>query len=181
MADRSETLIEHLKPPAGITMTPYPASHDLWYRRGLWAYAIALVGIAAAMSLGHHRLTDVLLTLAALANLMAAWMFLVWMPLWRWIVRGLAVLAIVGVGIQDPLWIWVGILAATAVMAQKEYHCFKFGTGPYIPWVSLAAGLASQLRVDWIAAILLLGLAGCWFSLLWQRAALPLFQIDGNA
>ena len=175
--------VEHLTPPAGTSIPPYPAARDFWYRTALWILAAAMLGVGSAILLRSTPLADISAAVGILANALASWMFLVWMPKWRWMVRGLALLAVVGFGVSLPFFAWGGLLASSAIMAAKEYHCFKFWPARWIPWISLATGLVWLSGISALAgllAILFAGLSGFWLALLLQRSKLPLFTVDAQ-
>ena len=159
-------------------MPAYPAWRDRVYRGALWVLSLAFLGVAVAIVFREAVLAQISADSALFANIAASWTFLVWVPKWRWFVRGLALLALFGWAVGFPLFLWGGVLAASAIMAAKEYHCFKFWTGRYLPWLSVAAGLAWMLRLGAPLVVLFLAISAGWLGLLWQRAALPLFQID---
>ncbi len=174
-----QRLIEHLTPPAGASVPPYPAARDVVYRTSLWTLSGSLLALTAAMVISSRGLAEAAAAGGTLANLVAAWTFLVWMPSWRWTVRGLAWVGLMGWAFSLPLFLWGGVLAASAVMAAKEYHCFKFWPGRWIPWVSAITGVAWLARLG-IAVIVCFGVLGMlWALLLWQRSKLPLFAVDG--
>ncbi len=174
-----QRLVEHLTPPAGASVPPYPAARDLAYRASLWALSGSLLALAAAMVIPSRALAEAAAAGATLANLAASWTFLVWMPSWRWAVRSLAWAGLMGWAFSLPILLWGGILTASAVMAAKEHHCFRFWPGRWIPWMSLATGVAWLVHLS-AAVIVLFGVLGMlWAVLLWQRSKLPLFTVDG--
>ena len=173
-----EQVVEHLKPPPGITMPPYPRQRDKLYRWSLRVIALGLTGEGAATLLSNHTLVYGAQGWTALGVVMASLSFLVWLTSWRYLVRTLAGLGLV----IWPLWHlggWAFSLAATAIMAAKETHCFHFPAGKIIPWYSLFFGMAllSPLPSDVIGAGWLI-LAVLWWWLAWDRSHLPLFEIN---
>lgn len=171
---------EHLRPPPGVRIASYPPGRDRVYRVALWVLAASLGAMAGASAAGAGAVAQGATAGAALANLVAAWTFLVWLPSWRWVVRGLALLALGGLVAGVPLLVWAGVLAASAVMAAKEHHCFHFRGARWIPWVSLAAGIDYVLHATPALALLIAGLAVLWAVMLWDREKLPLLSVRGN-
>lgn len=173
-----EALVQHLTPPEGVSLPPYPAQRDRWYRRSLWGIFAGLV----LEALGHWGIagaTESGFILTALAVVLAAWTFLVWLRQWRWIVRALAVTGVVA-GIWWPIAGWAGLLAAGSVMAAKEHHCFHFLPARLIPWTSLAFGMwwiaASARGLGWGYLVL----AILWGWMAFDRKKLPLFEVNTN-
>ena len=171
--------IEHLIPPPGTVISPYPAWRDRVYRGALWTLALAFLLLAGAI-LGHSGvLAEASVAVGAVSDLAAALTFLVWVARWRWLVQGFAFVALLGWVFGVAFFLWGGMLAASAIMAYKEYHCFHFWTGRFLPWVSVASFLAWLFGKSIPMALLCLALAGGWMALLWERSKLPLFQVDG--
>jgi len=181
-----EQLIQHLTPPAGVEMPPYPAQRDRVYRWALVAAAAGQAGFGVGIGLGLAAVAWVSLAWLLAATLVAAYVFLVWIPQWRTAVLGLSVAALVAAtwlpGVSMGL-----LLAALSIMAAKEAHCFHYPTGRYLPWVSLVTAIVLLLqggvltvRVPALAipaGLLFLGVAALWVPLLRGRFRLPLFQV----
>lgn len=171
-----EALIQHLTPPPGVTLPPYPAWRDKVYR---WALAVATLGL---LVYGVGLLTRPPLPLlgaavVALATLVAAYMFLVWVVQFRWLVLGLAILGAVLL-IWAAAWGMGFLLASLSVMAAKETHCFHFPTGKVIPWLSLVIGLGGLFSAAALATgVGYLVLAVMWAMLVQKRFRLPLFEL----
>ena len=174
-----EQLVQHLTPPPGVEMPPYPARRDLVYRWSLVAASLGVAAMGAALLSGLAVVTWVALAWLLASTLLAAWVFLVWVAAWRTVVLALtaagvlASAALPGVGAARAL-------AALSIMAAKEAHCFHYRTGKIIPWVSLAAalaGLAPIVALRPVAGLLYLAVAALWAPLLRGRFRLPLFQV----
>ncbi len=172
-----EQVIKHLTPPPGIKMPPYPARRDNQYRITLMAITVGVAGESVATLLRSPTAMYWSQAWTALAVVAASWTFLVWLKNWRYLVR---VLAVVGL-LLWPWWSigsWAGILAAGAIMAAKETHCFHFPAGRILPWWSLALGIVMVIDpVPIIVAGGWMGLAILWGWLAWSRQQLPLFEI----
>jgi uncharacterized integral membrane protein len=125
-----------LKPPPGVRAAPYPIWRDVAYRMALALGALAMAVILVGGATGRP---DGVLWVLAVATAGAAWMFFVWMPMWRYLVLGLTAIGVVLM--VWAAWPWaVGFyLAALSVMAAKEDHCFHFIGGKYFPWAALVA------------------------------------------
>ncbi|CAB1128516.1 conserved membrane protein of unknown function [Candidatus Hydrogenisulfobacillus filiaventi] len=185
-ASERAALIQHLTPPPGITMAPYPAWRDVAYRISLVLFLLGLVGMAVVDAARLNTAAVWMQGLVALAATGAGWFFLVWLSGWRWLVRSLATLGAAGWlgglagGVPALLVVgWAGTLAATSIMAAKEDHCFRLPTGKVVPWASLLLGIGIlagfPLRAD---AVLWAMIAALWAALLIRRFRLPLFEID---
>ncbi|MCY0880874.1 MAG: hypothetical protein OWS74_02675 [Firmicutes bacterium] len=174
-----EQIVQHLTPPDGIVMPPYPAARDKVYRTSLTVFNILLYVLAGINIGGFSKM--VLLTgqwAAALALTVAAWTFLVWLSSWRWTVRLLALAGFILTPFV-PVLGWAGMLSASGIMAAKETHCFHFWSGRVIPWVSLGLGIFILLPVpSAVRGVIWLGLALLWTALLKARARLPLFSVE---
>jgi hypothetical protein len=185
-----EQLVQHLTPPPGVVMPPYPAERDRVYRWALVAAAAGQAGIGAGLVLGAPLVTWVSLAWLLASTLTAAYVFLVWVAAWR-----TAVLALAIAGAAAAAWL-PGVaasllLAALSIMAAKEAHCFHYPTGRYLPYVSLAAALATLLsggvvvmRVPALtvpAGVLYLAVAALWGPLLRGRFRLPLFWVGPDS
>lgn len=181
-----EQLVQHLTPPPGVVMPPYPAERDRVYRWALVAAAAGQAGFGAGLVLGSPAVSWVSLAWLIAATLTAAYVFLVWVATWR-----TAVLAITVAGLAAAAWLpgvaAALLLAALSIMAAKEAHCFHYPTGRYLPYVSLAAALVtlvaggvSTVRVPALtipAGALFLVVAALWVPLLRGRFRLPLFWV----
>lgn len=171
-----EALIQHLTPPPGVKLPPYPAWRDKVYRWalatasfGLLVYGVGLLSRPVFMSAGA--------AVVAVATLVAAYMFLVWVVQFRWLVLALAIL---GTGLLGWAAAWgMGfLLAALSVMAAKETHCFHFPTGKVIPWLSLVIALSALFpTVSLATGVGYLVLAVMWALLVQRRFRLPLFEL----
>lgn len=172
-----EQVVEHLTPPPGIVMPPYPARRDRLYRLTLAAIALGSAAEGAAVLShipGAAFFAQGWITAAILA---ASLTFLVWLKNWRYLVRGLALLGFV-LWPLSSIVSWGFSLAAAAIMAAKETHCFHFPAGRILPWYSLALGVLLLFWSNHIAQGLgWLGLAFLWGWLVWDRSKLPLFEI----
>jgi hypothetical protein len=172
-----EQVVQHLTPPPGIVMPPYPKERDRLYRTTLVAITLGFFATALFTYLKWPRAVDIAHGWVALSVFGASLSFLVWISSWRHLVRALAVLGI----LLWPWWSlgsWAALLASTAIMAAKETHCFHFGAGKILPWYSLALGFALIAPVPLkILAVGWLALAGLWGWLAWARHRLPLFEI----
>lgn len=171
-----QELVEHLTPPPGIQMPPYPRSRDRVYRWALAGVALGFYAEAAGDGLGHiFRMAAQGWT--ALALVVAGWTFLVWLRPWRYAVRAM-VLAGLAFWPFDATLAWALSVGAAAIMAAKETHCFHFPAGKLIPWYALALGLAIVLGAPrLIQGAGWLGLAILWTWLVYGRWQLPLFEI----
>lgn len=171
-------VVEHLTPPPGITMPPYPAARDRVYR---WALVALTAGLAAeGIGIVAHSPMAVMIAGAGsmAAGVLAAWTFLVWLAGWRWFVRGLATAGAL-VFLWVPVLGWAGVLAAAAIMAAKEEHCFHFWPGRVIPWATVVLGISRLFApMGLVTGLLFLLLAGLWAALLLGRFRLPLFAVD---
>ncbi len=172
-----EELVQHLTPPPGITMPPYPAKRDKIYRLSLILLGI---GVAAEGISGIAGLVGAQFWIQggiSVVLIVSGWTFLVWLKQWRWTVRMMVVLGF----ILWPFWplgAWALSLAASAIMAAKETHCFHFWAGRVIPWYTLALGVffIAHLSHPYLG-IVWLGLAALWISLAAGRSKLPLFEV----
>jgi len=177
-AIRTAAMVSHLTPPPGTVMAAYPAWRDRVYRGSLWTLSLVFLAVAVAIVWNNPEIAEIAVAVGVLANLWASWTFLVWVPKWRWIVRILAFVSLFGWATGLPFLLWGGMLAATAIMAAKEYHCFKFWTGRYLPWVSLAAGVAWLIGSGIPMVVLFMAVSGGWMALLWERSKMPLFEVN---
>ncbi|SMC07582.1 hypothetical protein SAMN00768000_3457 [Sulfobacillus thermosulfidooxidans DSM 9293] len=172
-----EELVQHLTPPPGITMPPYPAKRDKIYRLALVMLVLGLLGEAIASLIHSHSLQFWMQGWISASLIVAGWTFLVWLKQWRWVVRSLVILGLV----LWPLWPlggWALSLAGSAIMAAKETHCFHFWAGKVIPWYSVTLGILLILHVtEPYLGLAWLGLAALWLSLVLGRAKLPLFEV----
>lgn len=173
-----EQVVEHLSPPPGISMPPYPKQRDQLYRWTLAALAVGISTEAAARLAGGELLAMGAQGWTAAAVTVASFSFLVWLTSWRRLVRILALLGM-ALWIVWPLGGWACTLGAASIMAAKESHCFHFPAGRIIPWYSLALGLA---LIGWGVRTAVLGwawagLAFLWWWMAWDRRTLPLFEI----
>ncbi len=176
----TDQLKSHMTPPPGVVMDFYPAWRDRVYRIALWTVSGCFLGVAVAIVYHNNTVAEISALLAVLANLAAGWTFLVWVAKWRWAVRILSFVSLFGLAISLPFFLWGGLLAGTAIMAAKEYHCFKFWTGRYLPWVSLAGGLAWLMGAGIPMVVLFLAMSGGWMALLWEREKMPLFEVEAT-
>lgn len=168
--------IEHLTPPPGVSMPPYPARLDQVYRWSLVAFVVGLTGTAVATAIGGHALMW-WQGISALAMGVAGWTFLVWLKSWRWLVRGLVTAGVV-MWLLWPLAGWAATLMASAIIAAKEHHCFRFWSGRWIPWVSLLNGIGLVAHLPpHVQAVLWVAVAWLWVPLLMGRFQLPLFEL----
>ncbi len=105
---------------------------------------------------------------------------MVWLSNWRWLVRSLVVIGAVIAFIPHlAILSWAFTIAASAIMAAKETHCFHFWAGKVIPWYSLVLGIGVLIGLPAIIqGLLWLGLAALWAFLMAGRLKLPLFVID---
>ncbi|MCY0877878.1 MAG: hypothetical protein OWU84_02905 [Firmicutes bacterium] len=178
MSNTRQELIEHLTPPPGIVMPPYPAARDRLYRYSLVAIALCAAAEGMALITGRVGWARGIEGAFALSVLWASATFLVWLKTWRHLVRALGV----GGFLLWPFWAiggWALSLAASAIMAAKETHCFHFHAGRVIPWYSLALGLAMLAQAPQIAlGIGWVALAWLWGWLAWGRSQLPLFEVS---
>ncbi len=173
-----EQVVEHLSPPPGISMPPYPRARDQMYRMTLAALALGLSGEAVGVLSGRAWLATVAHGFIAAAVLAASLTFLVWLSNWRHTVRALAALGLI-LWLFWPIAGWAASLGAASIMAAKETHCFHFPAGRVIPWYSLALGIAlifghahpHVIGVGWAVLALL------WWWLALDRRRLPLFEI----
>ncbi len=172
-----DQLVQHLTPPPGVVMPPYPAARDRWYRWSLLAAALGFFGQGIATLAANRDAIAFFHGWLAIALASAGWTFLVWLRNWRYLVRGLVTVGL----LLWPWWTlgsWALTLSASAVMTAKETHCFHFPAGRIIPWYSLALGAALILgRPEWLIGCGWLGLATLWGWLVWGRLHLPLFEI----
>ncbi len=181
-----EQLVQHLTPPQGVEMPPYPAERDRVYRWALVAAAAGLAGFGVGLVLGVPPVAWVSLGWLLAATLTASYVFLVWVAQWRTGVLGLSVAAVAAGGWMPGVAAAL-TLAALSIMAAKEAHCFHYPTGRYLPWASLVtaivtllAGGVLGLRVSALtvpAGLLFLLVAGLWVPLLRGRFKLPLFAV----
>ena len=170
-------LIQHLTPPPGVEMPPYPAWRDRIYRISLAWATVALAALGIGRAAGVPTLAEAAAALLAAATLVAGWSFLVWVAAVRRVVLGLAVAGTVFLGLAPP-WGLGLLLASLSVMAAKETHCFRFPAGRIIPWVSLVVALVGLLpHQDVVSGIGLVVVAALWASLVVQRWQLPLFEV----
>lgn len=174
---RRKEVIEHLTPPPGITMPPYPAMRDRVYRWSLVGFVLGLVATAiftATRDIVWIRYSQ---GWTALAMAVAGWTFLVWLKSWRYTVRALVLIGLV-MWPFFPILGWAGTIAASAIVAGKEHHCFHFWSGRWIPWVSVLTGIALVFGFPyrWQAVVWAV-LAWMWVPLLTGRFSLPLFEI----
>lgn len=172
-----EELVQHLTPPPGITIPPYPAKRDKIYRLSLVLVGLSVAAEGISGILGMTQAQFWIQGAISLIFIISGWTFLVWLKQWRWIVRTMVVLGLI-VWPFGSLEAWALSLVAGAIMAAKETHCFHFWAGRVIPWytlilgVLLVAGLPQPyMGVGW------LGLAVLWMSLAIGRAKLPLFEV----
>lgn len=172
-----DELIQHLKPPPGISMPPYPAARDRFYRWTLAFSAVGLIGEGIATLFAAPRIMDLFQGWISVSFLLAGWTFLVWLTSWRSVVRGLAAAGLV----VWPFWSlggWALTLSSSAIMAAKETHCFHFWAGRIIPWMSLAFGFSMIATSNrWVIGIGWLMLGFLWTNLVLGRWRLPLFEI----
>lgn len=170
-------LIQHLTPPPGVVMPPYPAWRDRVYRTSLAAATLGLAALGLGRAAGLPALAGTGTALLAAATLTAGWSFLVWVAAVRRVVLALGV-AGTGLLVFAPPWGVGLLLAALSVMAAKETHCFKFPAGRIIPWVSLVVALLGLVPAERLASgVGLLVVAALWATLVVQRWQLPLFEI----
>lgn len=173
-------LAQHLTPPPGVKMAPYPPWRDQTYRVSLAGATLGLLVFGGGLA-GHVAEATVIGSgVVAIATLVASWTFLVWVKTFHQLVLGLAIAGLL-------LLIWLpalgmgALLAALSVMAAKETHCFHFPTGRVIPWVSLVIGLGGLipgLALETGLGYLLLGLL--WIPLLVSRFRMPLLAVNGE-
>lgn len=172
-----EQVVEHLTPPPGISMPPYPKERDRLYRVTLMALTLGFLAQALFTYFTGSLGLIVIHGWIAFSMLVASFSFLVWLSSWRNLVRALALFGV----LLWPWWTlgsWAAILAGTAIMAAKETHCFHFSAGKILPWYSLALGIALIPPIPHkIMAVGWLVLAGLWGWLSWARQQLPLFEI----
>ncbi len=175
-----EQVVQHLTPPKGIVMAPYPAWRDRIYRGSLLSIGPSLLFVATAESLSKAPLLQAAHWLSAAAVVLAALFFLVWLASWRYAVWTLAIGGLVAIPLQTTA-AWALTLAAGSVIAAKETHCFHFKAGRIIPWWSVATGL-TWLFVphSWMMTGCWAILGGLWMWLAWNRQSLPLFDIPGT-
>jgi hypothetical protein len=172
-----EEVVQHLTPPPGITMPPYPAKRDKIYRLSLVLMGTGLIfeGIS-----GMARLASIQFWIQGAISavlIVSGWTFLVWLKQWRWTVRTMVVLGFVLWPVW-PLGGWALSLAAGAIMAAKETHCFHFWAGRVIPWYTLILGVLLIIHLsEPFMGVAWLGLAALWISLAAGRSKLPLFEI----
>lgn len=178
MKPTDKELIQHLTPPPGIVMPAYAAIQDKIYRYSLGGFVVMLwlTGLADLFPLplfSHWTHFGAVLGMG-----IATWTFLVWLKSWRWLVRGLGTFGIVA-WIGSSTWSWGFSLAAGAIIAAKEEHCFHFWPGRVIPYWSLVqGGLLIGNAPGLVTGVGWLMLAGLWTLLLRGRFQLPLFVID---
>lgn len=176
-----EQVIQHLTPPAGIRMAPYPAWRDRIYRGALLSIGITLLMAAAGQSIRDPQYVHAAHWLTAVSVTVAALFFLVWLSRWRYAVWGLAIFGLLATPFQETAS-WALTLAAGSVMAAKETHCFHFMAGRIIPWWSLATGLAwLMVPQAWVMTIFWAVLGGLWIWLALARFSLPVFDIPGGS
>lgn len=176
----SKEITEHLTPPPGITIPPYPARRDRVYRTSLLVFTFFLVVVGVGYEVPLKWVGTVGHVGASVALLVAGWTFLVWLSNWRWLVRSLVIAgAVVAFFPSLSVLSWAFTLGASAIMAAKETHCFHFWAGRVIPWYALGVGLSLLVGLDHIIeGVLWLGMAGLWAALMAGRLRLPLFVID---
>lgn len=185
-----EQLVQHLTPPKGVEMPPYPAERDRVYRWALVAAAAGLAGFGLGLILGVGPVAWVSLAWLLAATLTASYVFLVWVAQWRTGVLGLSVAALAAASWMPGISVAL-LLAALSIMAAKEAHCFHYATGRYLPWVSLVTALVTLLAGGFLhvrapalmvpAGLLFLVVAGLWVPLLRGRFKLPLFAVGAGA
>lgn len=158
-------------------MPPYPAKRDKVYRWSLILLVVGLTGEALGQFMESRPLEFWMQGWLSVAIVVAGWTFLVWLKEWRWMVRALVVAGL----LVWPFWAlggWALSLAATAIMAAKETHCFHFWAGRIIPWYSLALGVGLIIQLPHLMlGLVWLGLAALWLSLVVGRSRLPLFEV----
>lgn len=172
-----DELIRHLTPPPGIRIAPYPARRDRIYRFSLLFTGIGLVGETIAAFFHQSLAMTVFQAWVSMGLVMAGWTFLVWLPSWRWLVRGLVTAGLL-------LWPltsiggWALSLAGAAIMAAKETHCFHFWAGRLIPWAVILLGVTLVIPPARVAApFAWLILTVLWAFLLQGRWQLPLLEV----
>ncbi|MDA8194565.1 MAG: hypothetical protein M0Z53_11310 [Thermaerobacter sp.] len=177
---RIKKAVQHMKPPPGIVMPPYPARRDRIYRMALLAMAASFAIEAAGRLSGQAGMLEAGQWLSSLSVWVAAWSFLVWLREWRWLVRGLAAVGLLAM-VWWPLGGWAGVLSASAVMAAKEHHCFHFVAARLIPWASVGVGLLLLAPIPNAAVGAGFGvLSALWVWLAVARQRLPLFSVSGD-
>lgn len=177
MKPTKEEMVQHLTPPPGVKMPPYPKSRDQWYRWSLVGYALGLSLHALGLWMLSPTLTMAGHGIASLAAVIASITFLVWVARWHHIVRGLALAGLL-LWLVWPLGAWGFTLASVAVMAAKEAHCFHFLPGRILPWWSLALALSlwvPGLQLIHAALWTVLAVLACWLAI--DRRRLPLFEL----
>jgi hypothetical protein len=94
------------------------------------------------------------------------------------LVRGLVTAGVV-LWLLWPLAGWAATLSASAIIAAKEHHCFRFWSGRWIPWVSLLNGIGLVVHLPpHVQAVLWVAVAWLWVPLLMGRFQLPLFELS---
>ncbi|MCY0897736.1 MAG: hypothetical protein OWU33_02160 [Firmicutes bacterium] len=177
MSRTRDELVEHLTPPPGITMPPYPAQRDRFYRYSLLGITLSITWEGLSTLTHEPALIFWAQGAVSLTILSASATFLVWLKSWRNLVRALAIAGFL-LWPFVPLAGWAASLASAAIMAAKETHCFRFPAGRVIPWYSLLFGVAMIAHVPHVAlGIGWLGLAGLWSWLTRGRFRLPLFEV----
>ncbi len=181
-----EQLVQHLTPPNGVEMPPYPAERDRVYRWALVAAAAGLAGFGVGLVLGVPPVAWVSLGWLLAATLTASYVFLVWVAQWRTGVLGLSVAAVAASAWMPGVAVAL-TLAALSIMAAKEAHCFHYPTGRYLPWASMVTAIVTLLAGGVLgvgvpaltipAGLLFLLVAGLWVPLLRGRFKLPLFAV----
>lgn len=173
-------LAQHLTPPPGVKMAPYPPWRDQTYRVSLAGATVGLLIFGGGLAEGAPDVRLIGSGIVAIATLVASWTFLVWVKTFHQLVLGLAIagiLLLMGV----PAIGMGALLAALSVMAAKETHCFHFPTGRVIPWVSLVVGLAGLVpgwTLETGLGYLVVGLL--WIPLLVSRFRMPLLAVSGE-
>jgi hypothetical protein len=162
-------------PPPGVRARPYAVWRDAVYRLGL---AVATAGLILRAA-GHPTVGA---WLAGTGALLAAWMFFVWVPVWRTLVIGLAAAGFPLWGVGWVPWAFGSWMAAMSVMAAKETHCFHFPAGRFIPWVSLVVGVAALFPVPPVELRVGEGVvASLWVWLAADRWRLPWLRLTAEA
>lgn len=177
MKPTKKEMVQHLTPPPGVKMPPYPKTRDQWYRWSLVFYALGVSLHALGLLMSSQPLAVAGQGIAALAVVSASVTFLVWIARWHHIVRGLALIGLL-LWIVWPVGAWDFTLASAAIMAAKEAHCFHFWPGRILPWWSLALALSlwiPGLRFIHAAFWVVLSLLAWWLAM--DRRRLPLFEL----
>ncbi len=175
-----EQIIQHLTPPAGIRMAPYPAWRDRIYRGALLSIGVTMLMVALGQAIRNPEYVAAAHGLTAISVAVAAVFFLVWLARWRYAVWGLAIAGLLATPFQETA-AWACTLAAGSVMAAKETHCFHFLAGRIIPGWSVATGLVwLVVPQSWIMAAFWAVLGTLWIWLALARFSLPVFDIPGH-